>query len=108
MYLAFFATYERIWHFLLLTSGSGIFCHLRVYLAFFATYERIWHFLPLTSVSEFQWLYLTVTYLEAQMIFPVMSLLNDTSIWAFNIVKFYSFLIMSHGIVLSQICQIRS
>ena len=148
--MAFFATYERIWHFLPLTNVSGIFstyeriwhfCHLRTYLAFFATYERIWHFLPLTNVSGifchlrtyltffatlitsisvtrdrekirklwqpiipspwfsqcclfllvFQSLYLTVTYLEAQMIFPVMSLLNDTSIWTFNIVKFYSY-----------------
>ena len=51
-YLTIFATYERIWHFLPLTSVSGIFCHLRAYLAFFATYERIWHILPLTSVSD--------------------------------------------------------
>ena len=28
------------------------FCHLRTYLAIFATYKRIWHFLPLTSVSD--------------------------------------------------------
>ena len=41
-YLAYFATYERIWHFLPLTNVSGIFCHL---------HERIWHILPLTNVS---------------------------------------------------------
>ena len=47
MYLAYFATYERIWHILPLTNVSGIFCHLQTHLAFFATYmyERILHFL---------------------------------------------------------------